>query len=321
MTSVFAKIMYRLLAVLMSLYTVTGGIAAPSSADPIKSLDASSVKLTAVFMGDTQVSDYMLSRQLYLKNTCLDIASSEEQIDALIHVGDVAENGKAAEYKLIAEDYSVIDNVDNYLFAVGNHDVRLRAYCQVVNTFTEFANTVDKNNAIDRLWYTREINGYTFIVMGTTRTEFEESYFSDEELNWLDENLAAATANGKPAFVICHQPLKLTHGLPDTWGSPIDSAGSVGAQSDDIAAILTKYENVFFLTGHLHTGFGKYSYEDLGSVHLINTPSIGIKNADGLEARGTGFMIEVYEDTVVFRARNFAEGVYLPEYDMTYSLI
>ena len=37
------------------------------------------------------------------------------------------------------------------------------------------------------------------LVLGTDRSEFEESYFSDAQLQWLDESLAAE--GGKPVFV------------------------------------------------------------------------------------------------------------------------
>ena len=114
-----------------------------------------------------------------------------------------------------------------------------------------------------------------------------------------------------------HQPLKLTHGLPDTWNSPIDSAGSVGAQSDSLKYFLNKYDNVFLITGHLHTGIGKYTYEKIGNFHSINLPSLTIDNKDGeCNDNGIGFVMEAYDSHVLFRARNFAKGLYMPEYDI-----
>lgn len=314
-------IMYKILVLLMSLYTATGGsIAEPAQDDLISSVDPANVQVTAAFWGDTQVSDYLLSRQLYTKNSCIDVSNATENIDALIHVGDIAENGKGAEYKLLTDDFSVIDNVDNFLFASGNHDIRMRIYPITVKTFTSFVNGIDKNHTIDKLWYSRDINGYKFIVLGATKTMFEESYLSDEELNWLDGELADGTKDGNPVFVICHQPIQYTHGLPETWGSPLPRAGSVGAQSAQLTAIMAKYKNVFYLTGHLHTGFGEYTFEELDGIHLINTPSIGMNNGNGLSNPGSGFMIEVYENEVLFRARDFAQGKYLPDYDATYTI-
>lgn len=319
--ALFTDFFYKILVWLMSVYAVFGGtLSAPSAEQPIEALDSDSVCLTGVFWGDTQVSDYMFSRQLYVRNSCLDVAAAKSDIDVLIHAGDVAENGKGSEYKLVADDFALINNVDNYLITVGNHDVRLRIYKQTVSNFTDFVNTVDTAHHIDSLTFSREINGYKFIVLGTDRTEFEESYFDTETLAFLDSELASATAEGKPAFVICHQPLKLTHGLPDTWGSPFDYAGSVGDQSDALKEIIGRYKNVFFLTGHLHTGFGEYTYDEADGAHLVNVPSLGIENADGVEKAGLGFVFEIYQDKVIFRARDFASGTWLPEYNATYSI-
>jgi len=323
MNTAFATVFYKILALLMSAYTlIGGGLQAPSTEAVISALRPDEVKMTAVFWGDTQVSDYMLSRQLYVKNACLDVANSAQKIDALIHVGDIAENGKASEYKLVEDDFAIMkDTVDNYVIAVGNHDVRMRAYCQVKDTFSTFCNDVDENLTVDSLYYTRDINGYKLIVLGPTKTAFEESYISDEEVEWLDNQLAGATAEGKPALVILHQPLKWTHGLPETWGSPIPGRGSVGYNSDELKQTLAKYENVFLLTGHLHSGFGEFTYEEYEGIHCINTPSVGIRNGNGVTDRGLGFVIEVYENEIVFRARNFAAGKWMPEYDRTYPLV
>ena len=84
---------------------------------------------------------------------------------------------------------------------------------------------------------------YTFIVLNTDKSVFEESYFSDECLAWFDAELNKATAEGKPVFVILHQPLKNTHFVWESWNSPDDNAGTVGKQSDALQAIMNKYNN------------------------------------------------------------------------------
>lgn len=322
MNTVFANIMYKLLVLLMSLSVLGCGSLSPDTADPIASLDKENVKLTAVYWGDTQVSDYMPERQKNVLAACEDVNHSAEEIDALIIAGDIAENGKAAEYKLVLDDLGKIDNVKHFIMATGNHDIRLRLFSRTVATFGEFVNMLEPELRLDRLYYSYEVNGYSFIVLGSTRTVFEEAYIDDNELAWLDSELADATADGKPAFVIVHQPLKLTHDLPDAWNSPFDFAGSIGEQSDAVTAILNKYDNVFLLTGHLHSGLGENNFEQIGNFVSVNVPSVGIVSKDGgYEAAGTGYMIEVYEDSVLFRARNFAGGVYLPDFDREIPLV
>ncbi len=321
--SIFTDFFFKMMIFFMSLFSVFGtGENEPATDDTIAALDADNVKVTAVLWADSQVSDYMYARAEHFEAACKDVANSTENIDALFIVGDITENAHTIEKDLVLDCLSVIDNVDVMLFATGNHDIRLQAYSLALSSFEEFCAAANdgENYTNGKMYYSYEINGYKFIVMGSTKAAFEEAVIGDEELAWVDSELAAATADGKPAFVILHQPLANTHGLPVTWGSGNNkTAGSVGEDSDAIKEVLSKYENVFLITGHLHTGFGQYTYEEIGTIHGVNLPSIGIDGADGLNIPA-GMMLEVYENKVVFRARDFATGKYLPEYDAEYPI-
>ena len=311
----------KLFAVCLSLMYAINGYVAPPTDDVIKSVDQSSVRLTFAAIADPQISNYLLEREPYFRATGDDLKNAAEKIDALVMAGDIAENGLDCEYQVIYDD--ICDaNVANFIMATGNHDIRMRKYSESVKKFTEFTNKLNANAgstlSIDSLHYSYEINGYNFIVLGSDRTEFEEAYFNDEQLDWLDSELSESTAQGKPAFVIIHQTLKNMHGLPDTWNSPIDAAGTVGQNSDELYEIMNRYDNVIMLSGHLHTGFGKYTYEMAGKVHSVNLPSVTIDNKDGdCNENGIGYMVEVYDDEVLFRARNFSQGKYLPDYDIS----
>ncbi len=319
--NIFAKLAYKLLTVFISMVYSFSPYVAPSTADPIEGCADNGANMTVVAWADTQISNYMAKRFQPFDAACEDLSNAGEGVDALLIAGDIAENGLACEYEYVTEKISEA-NVGSYMMVVGNHDVRLRIYSQTVKNFTAFANRLNNDYGngdltIEKLNYTYKIKGYTFIVLGTDRTEFEESYISDDQLDWLDKELAKATADGKPAFVVCHQSLKDTHGLPDTWNSPSETAGTVGEQSDALKEIMNKYENVIMISGHLHTGIGQYTYEKIDNFHSVNLPSTTIVNKDGeYNNAGIGFMIEAYDNHVLFRARDFAQGIYIPDYDI-----
>lgn len=329
--AIFSVFFTKLFAICLSIMYTFNPYSAPSTDDAIKAADEANVRMSFAAWADPQISNYQLKRERYLRAAGDDLKNAEGKIDALLIAGDLAENALECEYDAI---YNNLYNsgVSNYLMAVGNHDVRLRKYSDTVERFTSFTNRLNQNAqstlSIDELHYSYEINGYTFIVMGTDKfdkinyTEFEESYFNEKQLNWLDETLSQSTADGKPAFVIIHQTLKDMHGLPNTWNSPIDKAGTVGANSDELYEIMNRYDNVIMLSGHLHTGFGQYTYEMAGKVHSVNLPSLTINNKDGdyLE-NGIGYMVEVYDDEVLFRARNFNQGIYVPDFDIEIPLV
>ncbi len=325
--TLFSQFFYKLMVIFVSIvYSITPYVA-PGTSDPIEGCETNGANATIVALADPQVSNYLTARYNPFDATCEDLANAGNGIDSLLIAGDIAENGLLCEYQYVTDKLANA-NVDSFMMAVGNHDIRLKvSYKKTVENFTRFNNNLNAlagNDEfdIDALHYTYDINGYTFIVLGSDTNEFEESYFNAAQLEWLDSELAKATANGKPAFVVCHQPLQYTNGLPDTWGSPSNTAGSVGEQSDELRAIMNKYENVILITGHLHTGLGQYTYEKVDNIHSVNLPSNTIVNKDGTyNNAGTGFMIEIYDNHVLFRARDFAQGVYIPEYDIDIPII
>ncbi len=320
MRTVFQKFFYWLFGVFMTLVLAfNGGYVAPSTEDPI---NTSRDDAQAVFalLADPQISNYMLGRYPVYTAACEDLKNAECKFDAVIGVGDIAENGLSLEYQLIYDQLHGLDT--RYIMAAGNHDIRLRIYEQSLWTFCNFVNTLNGDESMTKFWFSERINGYKIIVVGSDRTEFESSYLSDEQLQWIDSEIAAE--NGKPVFVIAHQPLKDSHNIEQAWGSSIKTGASVGEQSEELQAIMSKYKNVFFISGHLHSGFGPDNYNNIDGIHSINAPSMTIENKDGTyNEAGLGFIVEVYEDEVIFRARDMAKGAWVADItgDSSYDIV
>lgn len=323
------EIFFKLFAFIMSvIYSFNGGVVAPSTDDVIKAAK-NDAKLVFATVADPQVSNYMFDRYQSFQEACIDLRNAE-RLDAVVGVGDIAENGLAEEYKLAYDELAPIKT--RFIMATGNHDIRLRAYSQSTSRFYQFIDNLNGEETIaDRVYsegkfaYSEVVNGYKFIVMGSDKTEFEEAYISPEQLEWIDKELA--TEKGKPVFVILHQPLKLTHNLPTTWGNGTNKeAGSVGDQNDEIKAVLAKHakdSTVVLITGHLHAGFSQYSYQQIEGFHSVNVPALSIENKDGEEGgNGSGltYIVEVYEDEILLRARNCRTGEWLPKWDTRIAL-
>lgn len=306
----------KIMTVVLSLLMSMGNFAPPSTDDPITALKPDEVKLTFTAVGDSQVN-VMNYNRIYLDLMLQDINNAQTNQDAFMIVGDITENSFDQEWDMIRGYLNTYDYGDNLILATGNHDIRLLSHEQAVEKFTAFSNEFN-DFQIDELHYSIELNGYKFIVMGSDEYAFEEAVINDDQLDWLDDELDEATEDGMPAFVLLHQPLKDTHGLPGTWGDGSNpDAGHVGQDSDEILDVLNDYENVILITGHLHTGFGENSYEIVDGVHSVNVPGVGRPNKDGdyLEY-STGYAVEVYEDEIIFRARDYGKGIYLPQYDI-----
>ena len=314
--AVIQKIIVWVIAAMVS----AGTIVPPATDNPIKAENPDDVKLSFTAIADSQVNAFNTNR-IYLDSLLADVANAETRQDALVIAGDITENSLIEEWDVTYGLLGQYNVADNYVMATGNHDIRLRTHEQAVERFTSYYNDFT-GSSIDELHYSMEVNGYTFVVVGSDAQSLEKQVISDEQLKWLDETISEATADGDPVFVIIHQPLKNTHGLPALWNNGIGDSGHLGNQSDDVYEILNKYDNVIMISGHLHTGFGQYTYQEVGNIHSVNLPATGKKNADGEYCEfSIGFTCEVYENEVIFRARDFGKGIYLPEYDINIPLV
>lgn len=321
MKTLTQKLLYAIFCGTMALiFSFNGGYVAPSDENPINVSNPDEAKAVFAVVADPQVSNYLFNRYPVFKAAAEDLQNAQCKFDAVVGVGDIAENGLACEYQLFYDAMSGLNT--RYIMATGNHDIRLRLYKQSVYTFTNFANALNGDDAMEEFHYSEEINGYKFIVLGSDKTEFEEAYISDEQIEWLDSELKSC--GGKPAFVILHQPLKNTHNVEVAWNSPIPGGGTVGDQSIALKAVMSKYENVVLISGHLHSGFGPDNYNYVDGIHCVNVPSMAIENQDGTYNKGgLGFIVEVYEDEIIFRARDLQAGTWVAETenDASYDIV
>ena len=269
-------------------------------------------ELNLVLWGDPQVSYIMPMRAHQLSQVCRDLANAKGTADALVLLGDIAEYGMESEYRTLCDLLSVCsDKYDHLLCIPGNHDVRLRPYKKQVRKFQQFLRKAPGGVAGSEESYfqTVKIKGYTFILLGTDRATFEGAYFGTEQLRKLDEAIAAE--NGKPVFVLNHQTLKRTNGLPNTWLGKGKWRGSVGWDSDKLKAILEKHSNVFYISGHLHWETNPYSFEDYGSYKALSVPAVGPYNHGSTFRDPQCYVLSVYKDKITARVRLCMQGKYM----------
>ena len=230
-------------------------------------------------------------------------------------VGDITEYGAKCEYRAVIELLRpVFDKFDNFFAVTGNHDIRLRNYKMQMQKFKNFVCSIPNGSYDDNghYYFSKIINGYKFIMLGADRNSFEASYISDSQLQWLDSELAEVK-DGKPVFIFNHQPIKHTNGLPVTFLGRGKWRGSVGNESDKLRAIFEKYNNVIYITGHLHYCTSRYAYDDCGAFKAVSVPTVGVINHGPFKSFTQGFIFEVLDDKIVVRSRVFGEGKYAPD--------
>ncbi len=300
--------------------------------DNYKVKDAEEIRLNFAAIADIHMTDEFARVQV-LKCGLWDMDHAYDDLDALVLAGDLTDNGRVEQYENLKKAFEPYSPAKEIIMAVGNHDTWTDeddAYEPAKENFIKYSKEIT-GRELTECYFTTQINGYTFIVMASEDTH-TDAYISDTQLQWLREEMDKASEKDLPVFVISHWPLAESHGLPETWGDdePELLDGSFGDQNYEVEAILKDYENVFFITGHLHNGFvneaqenfyGYVSVESDGSFHSINLPSFMYMGIRGRVMNGCGYSIEVYEDEVLVRARSFTSDIWYTDYDVTIPIV
>jgi len=272
--------------------------------------DEANLKLQFSVVADVHMETFEYYRFQGLAKSLRDIAGSKKTQDALVLLGDNTMNGQPTEYIMLYGLLAHYGDAAQNIVVVGNHDLNRSAYA--LDEATNRHNFFLRSSAgfdPGKAYYSREIKGYTFIVLGDEGPQADGSAtLSAAQLDWLDKTLAAASKTGKPIFVFNHQPLN--HTFPGYgWGG-------VGKQSEALRLILQKYKNVFFFSGHLHTQVKNLSLYTWGGVTYVNLPTLLSK-----EPYGVGYQVEVYDKQVRLRGRNYMTGEWLEKNQYTIDLV
>ena len=259
---------------------------------------------------------------------------AKNDIDVMVVDGDItnyADEPSLAYYYELINEYSPVPVIT----VAGNHDIghagdrdvtdisREEAMANFIRYSNEYYGTDHEHN-----YYSRDVEGFKFIILGDEVIDgghWDGMDISDEQMAFFDKELSEGTKDGKPVFVCCHWPVDGINGqeiiYPD---SGIDLA------VNDIKTVMEKYENVIYISGHMHGGIRctwageKYDMpivEQVNGVTYVSLPTFGIVNMYGLLQAGTGMQMEVYEDEIIFRPRNFVTNQWFTNSVYTIDLV
>ncbi len=286
------------------------------------------VLLNVSIISDTHLDYRELIGRYMLADALDDIASSSPAADAVVVSGDLTNYGDEKSLEAFYEIFKDHCTAEKWVIAPGNHDIghveditHEEARQRLIKYYNDYTGS-DINN----IYYSTDVKGYTFIVLSDQSDDsWDSPDIYEDQLSFLDTELARATSEGKPAFVICHWPIEGVNGQEIIWED-----GSIETEfSNQLRAVLEKYENVFFISGHLHAGingeltkavFGFSCVETTNGVTYINLPTYFLVNRYGVPWGGMGFQLEVYQNEVVIRARNFATSKWYSCYEFSVPL-
>ncbi len=290
-----------LVAVLVSIFSFFSFLVSPATVYEPKE---EGVLLNASVLSDLHVGPRNPLLQYYVDKAFRSASAAKDGSDALVILGDNTMDGMEQQYLALYTSLLLNNSAKNLLVASGNHDVwSSGGFHKAAERFITY-NNLYSGNPIEKMYYYKIINGYYFIVMSTEADMGVSSFLSQTQLDWLDGVLAEATAEGKPAFVFHHFPFNRTY------------------EPEKLKAILTKYSNVLYFTGHMHHPLNENTFQAIGaSTYWIDVPGFHGDDDDLLNYTGNGFQIEAYADHVLLRARCYITGEWLPDYEYVINLV
>lgn len=236
----------------------------------------------------------------------LQVMNSNEDILFTCICGDLTQYGNQEEM----EDYRdfVAAHSAKPVYAItGNHDVPSAA---VIEAYTG-----------NPLYYSFRQGEDVFIMLGM-QTDTAGAAFSTEELQWLYQTLEAN--RNRRCFLFEHL-------------NPDNSSGNAfgiyhydiwdGTEKTVFESLMHHYPNVLLFHGHTHLKFylqygsDTANYDSGMGCHSIHIPSLAIPR-DGditgqsscrdVPAESEGYIVDVYENHVILKGRDFVKGEYLP---------
>ena len=271
-------------------------------------------RLNVEMISDTHLEDWGIIRPGFIAGGLHNLKHSKAPIDAVLIAGDITNYGDEESVDRFFKLFEKYSPVEKLVFCAGNHDIghveddgrtEIEAREYLIESYNNYAGTDYEN-----IYYSTEINGYKFIVIGDEGYDHWDAItMSEEQLAFLDSELNEGTKDGKPVFVVCHWPCDDINGEQTIWPD-----SGIDLEDNDVKSIMEKYDNVFYISGHMHAGikssvvdekFGLSNAEQVNGVTYLNLPTYGIVNMFGVPWSCTGAQLEVYDDEVVFRPRNF----------------
>ena len=237
------NIITRLLSFLLSIFTCFASGMTPSFTAPVPEIpqDDFVPVMRFVATSDTHITtlgDTRCERLSAMMKTAYAISEADEDyknLDAVVFSGDITDKGFLSSFLAFTAvtDLEVREGTERLAVVSKAHDSytlqngSLNAYTALTGQETDFH---------------RVINGFHFI--GISRSDSLKHY-TDEQVKWLDENIAAAVEADpeKPVFVFQHEHVRDT-----VYGS----SKSDGWGLDTFTDVLSKYPQVVHISGHSH---------------------------------------------------------------------
>jgi Icc protein len=265
------------------------------------------------------------------KQALEDIHGFKDKVEAVLLTGDLTDSGLERDYKEVRKIMNGY-KFPNVHANMGNHEY-YTVWMNDKNVWSQKTAPNGKTNEHSREQFLNffgyqkpynelTVNGYTVLLMSQETYVQEKAevgegaWYSDEQMKWLKDRLAAVYEPGKPIFIMTHQPLP---------PSGQDGGSHQLIRAMEFRSILEPYKNIFVFCGHRHMDFQNGSPHYVKeSFHYFHNSSVGRplnRNSQQVEKnKSQGLYVQVYADKIVLKGREFSNRTFIQEANWTINL-
>lgn len=216
-----------------------------------------------------------------------------EDIDAVVYTGDNVMNGQITENLFFYLGVRGVMPAEKNYVVMGNHDIGngTGVYIDHKNNFVT-NNRLFLGNHVNDGYYYRVENGCYLIFLSLDDLTVNTSIMSEKQLKWFADVLGEAKEKDAPVIVFNHHPIDYLEGVP----------------ADSLINLCKGYDKLIYVHGHIHDHLGADNFYNRGGVDCINLPRC-TETTD--YEPGDGIVIEVYENEIVVRGRDFIKGEWI----------
>ena len=275
------------------------------------------------------VSDIHIARLNAISNFSATLNDNyNSKPDAMVVVGDLGD-GLSRDYNKLNNELAVHKIEINYpiYWTIGNHEFYGAFYKYGLWSPKTFPNSETDATAIDRflklanrdkVYGDTWVNNYHFIFLGSEKSRMSDmnytdaAFLSDTQLDWFQNALKNNEQPPRPIFVFLHQPIPYS-----TLGGI--QQGSV-IQWQKLNAILSQHPEVILFNGHTHYELDYKNMVSKASFTIVNSSSLASpidRNKKPIMNSAPGLVVEVYNEKVVIKGRDFLKQDWISEAEIT----
>ena len=272
--------------------------------------DPAACQLNFAVLSDAHIEGNNTARYRVFARSLKDVKRNRSGMDAVVFLGDNTMNGNTTENMLFHGTVSLLLKDQKVISVMGNHDIGNGEgnYAQLQNRWYDYTEAFF-GKKLDAPYYYDLIDGYYFIVLGTEEHSSNSMEMSSKQLDWLRQTLETAGNSGKPVFVFSHHPERASYRIDPDYEYSLT----------DILKEYAEDHDLIYFSGHTHRPLTRSSFGGYYNFPEISLPRLteltGEKDNEVYDGTGYGVEVEVYENEVVIRGRNFYTGEWAAQGD------